>query len=156
MRIPIFFAKRFVAGETLDNALKITQNYYSKNILVTIDYLGEVVKEKKGTEQITEKYLEILEKIGEENYKSSISVKLSQLGLAIDKQLALENMKVLVKRAKQFGLLVEIDMESSKLAQDTIDLYNTLSKEYSNITITIQAYLFRSEQDVKDIIAKNC
>ena len=155
MRIPIFFAKRFVAGETLDNALKITQNYYSKNILVTIDYLGEAVKEKKGTEQITEKYLEILEKIGEENYKSSISVKLSQLGLAIDKQLALENMKVLVKRAKQFGLLVEIDMESSKLAQDTIDLYNTLSKEYSNITITIQAYLFRSEQDVRDIIAKN-
>ena len=47
MRIPIFFAKRFVAGETLDNALKITQNYYSKNILVTIDYLGEVVKEKE-------------------------------------------------------------------------------------------------------------
>jgi len=155
MKLPIFFAKRFVAGETLDKALEITQNYYSKNIFVTIDYLGEVVKEEKRTVQIKEKYLEILEKIGEENYRSSISVKLSQLGLTIDKQLAFENIEVLVKRAKQLGLVVELDMESLKFAQDTIDLYNSLSKKYSNLTITIQAYLFRSEQDVRDIIAKN-
>jgi len=155
MRIPVFFAKRFIAGETIEDALKIIETYNSKNILVTIDYLGGIVKEKKRAKQVTQKYLEILEKIGAENYGTSISIKLSQLGLLIDKQFALENVTIIVKKAKQLGLLVEIDMESSKRVQDTIDLYNLLVKKYPNITITIQAYLSRSEKDVRDIIAKN-
>jgi proline dehydrogenase len=141
---------RFVAGYDLNSALEILNKLNSLNIRVTLDYLGESVLDKKEAEKTFLEYMNILKNIKNEN---SISVKLTSIGLDIDEKLAYNYLKELVKVSN----FIEIDMESSKYTQITIDLYKKLKSEFPNkkIAIAIQSYLKRSLNDVKELLNYN-
>jgi proline dehydrogenase len=141
---------RFVAGYDLNSALEILNKLNSLNIRVTLDYLGESVLDKKEAEKTFLEYMKILNNIKNEN---SISVKLTSIGLDIDEKLAYNYLKELVKASN----FIEIDMESSKYTQITIDLYKKLKSEFPNkkIAIAIQSYLKRSLNDVKELLNYN-
>ena len=141
---------RFVAGYDLDSALEILNKLNSLNIRVTLDYLGESVLDKKEAEKTFLEYMKILNNIKNEN---SISVKLTSIGLDIDEKLAYNYLKELVQNSN----FIEIDMESSKYTQITIDLYKKLKSEFPNkkIAIAIQSYLKRSLNDVKELLNYN-
>jgi len=144
------FVNRFVAGYNLDSALEILNKLNNLNIRVTLDYLGESVLEKKEAEKTFLEYMNILKNIKSEN---SISVKLTSIGLDIDKEMAYNYLKELVKVSN----FIEIDMESSKYTQITIDFYKKLKTEFPNkkIAIAIQSYLKRSLNDVKELLNYN-
>jgi proline dehydrogenase len=141
---------RFVAGYDLNSALEILNKLNSLNIRVTLDYLGESVLDKKEAEKTFLEYMKILNNIKNEN---SISVKLTSIGLDIDEKLAYNYLKELV----QVSNFIEIDMESSKYTQITIDFYKKLKSEFPNkkIAIAIQSYLKRSLNDVKELLNYN-
>ncbi len=141
---------RFVAGYDLGSALEILNKLNKLNIRVTLDYLGESVLEKKEAEKTFFEYMNILKNIGGEN---SISVKLTSIGLDIDKEMAYNYLKELVKVSN----FIEIDMESSKYTQITIDFYKKLKTEFPNkkIAIAIQSYLKRSFNDVIELLKYN-
>ncbi len=141
---------RFVAGYDLNSALEILNKLNSLNIRVTLDYLGESVLDKKEAEKTFLEYMKILNNIKNEN---SISVKLTSIGLDIDEKLAYNYLKELVQNSN----FIEIDMESSKYTQITIDFYKKLKSEFPNkkIAIAIQSYLKRSLNDVKELLNYN-
>jgi proline dehydrogenase len=141
---------RFVAGYDFNSALEILNKLNSLNIRVTLDYLGESVLDKKEAEKTFLEYMKILNNIKNEN---SISVKLTSIGLDIDEKLAYNYLKELVQNSN----FIEIDMESSKYTQITIDLYKKLKSEFPNkkIAIAIQSYLKRSLNDVKELLNYN-
>lgn len=141
---------RFVAGYDLGSALETLNKLNKLNIRVTLDYLGESVLEKKEAEKTFFEYMNILKNIEGEN---SISVKLTSIGLDIDKEMAYNYLKELVKVSN----FIEIDMESSKYTQITIDFYKKLKTEFPNkkIAIAIQSYLKRSLNDVIELLKYN-
>ncbi len=151
-KVPIILAKRFVAGEHLDDALRVARKLKEKNILTTIDHLGEEVKEKKKAQQARETYIAILKKIAHEGLRANISIKLTQLGLAIDKHFALRNVQKIVACAKKYHLTVEVDMEGSRYTQDTIDIFSEVQKKQSNMMLAIQSYLHRSKTDIVSLL----
>jgi len=141
---------RFVAGYNLEDALRILENLNKQNIRVTIDYLGESVLNKLEAEKTFLEYKKILENIKGNN---SIAVKLTSIGLDIDKELCYNYIKELVKLSN----FIEIDMESSKYTDITIDFYKKLKLEFPDkkIAIAIQSYLKRSLNDINELIKFN-
>lgn len=144
-------ARRFVAGESLDEALSATRALNAQGILVTLDYLGEAVEKAEDTRAVVDTYLSLLDGIHQRQLQSSISLKLTHLGLDISEELCLVNLRHIVGRAKQYGISVTIDMESSHYTDTTLRLYRTLRDEYNfdNVGTVIQAYLRRTVDDMK-------
>ncbi len=153
-RLPFFLAKRFVAGETLSEALIVARRLREKGIFTTLDHLGEDVTDRKKALRATNVYLSVLDRLHREHLDAHISIKLSQLGLAIDKHVALGNAQKIVRRGKRYGIPVEIDMEGSKYTQGTLDIYFALIKNYRRTVLAVQAYLYRSERDIRKIIKR--
>jgi proline dehydrogenase len=158
MKLLFFFAKRFVAGETLKDVLAVARAKKKKGISSTLDHLGEDVVERKKALEATKTYIKILDGLyARKALGAHISIKLSQLGLAIDKKLALKHAEMIVKRGKRHHIMVEIDMEGSRYTKDTLDIYLTLHKQYRHSLVAIQSYLFRSGKDVRKIMRyKGC
>jgi len=149
---PFLFAKRFVAGDKLEDAIEVAKKLGDKRLKVTFDHLGEDVMQVDKANEATRTYVNILHEIKKNKLDSNISIKLSQIGLAIDKKLAYRNVDKIVRRAKSLGVLVEIDMEGSRYIEDTLDIFLRLIKYYKNVIQAIQSYLYRSEEDVSRII----
>ncbi len=147
-------ADRFVAGETIASALKVTQTLNKDGRLVTIDYLGEGVEETAVAIQSRNQIITLLDRIAESNVDAGVSIKLSQLGLKLNHQLALDNARRILDRAKKYGHFIRIDMEESALTDATLEIYHTLRDDdgYENIGIVIQSYLYRSEADMQQLI----
>lgn len=146
---------RFVAGDTFDEALAAVQRLNQKGILTTLDHLGEHVSSAQEALHATDTCIEILENLHAAGVKSNCSLKLSQLGLQLDYDLCLSNMRCIATRGAEYGTLVRIDMEDSTTVDDTLRIYHTLREEgLTNIGLVIQAYLFRSEADVADLLLK--
>jgi proline dehydrogenase len=145
---------RFVAGDTLEQALQAVVRLNDAGMMATLDHLGEHVSNAEEALQATDAYIDILENLDETRVRSNCSLKLSQLGLAVDYDLALSNMRCIAARAREFGILVRIDMEDSSTIDATLRLQRQLHDEgFTNIGLVIQAYLYRSEQDVQDLLA---
>ena len=151
---PILLAKRFVAGTELGSTFQVIKRLYEKGIKATLDHLGEDVTNIKKAKNATKIYINTLENIKKRNLDANISIKLSQIGLSIKEKLALMNLEKILERAKSLNLIVEIDMEGSRYTKDTIEIFLTLAKKYPNSVLTIQSYLFRSKNDVLNIIKK--
>ena len=148
-------AMRFIAGETLDEALTTVERLNQKGIFATLDHLGEHVSTSEEALRATDAYIEIIEKLNKAEARSNCSLKLSQLGLQLDYDLCLSNMRCIATRAAEYGMLVRIDMEESTTIDDTLRIYNTLLNEgLKNIGLVIQSYLHRSEADVADLLSK--
>lgn len=144
-------AKRFVAGETLDEAIAVTKTLNDKGLLVTLDHLGENVHTEADAANGTQSYLDLLDRIASSGVTANASLKLTQLGLDIGEEVCLSNMRRILARAKQYGNFIRIDMEGTPYTERTINLYRTLRNEFGfqTVGVVIQSYLRRSEADVR-------
>lgn len=153
MSFVIKFARQWIAGETLEDAVSRTKKSNNEGIGVIINFLGEHVREEAEANKNIEENLRILGAIQESKLNASLSIKLTQLGLEIEKNLCLSNVEKTVSSAASKNIFVWIDMESSPYTEDTIDIYLEIFKKYTNAGIAIQSNLIRSENDVKRIAA---
>ncbi|MCI0579252.1 MAG: proline dehydrogenase family protein [Chloroflexi bacterium] len=149
-------ASRFVAGETIDDALAAARDLNGRGMLVSMDYLGESVTEASLAHASRDEILRLLDCIRASGVQANVSVKLSQLGLKIRRELALDNMIQILERAGHYNNRIRIDMEESALVDTTLGLYRTLRDDYGfqNVGVVIQAYLYRSEADVRQLIGE--
>jgi proline dehydrogenase len=147
-------ASRFVAGESVDEAIEATRQLNARGLMATMDYLGESVSAAGEANAARDQILFLLDRIHAANVDSNVSLKLSQLGLNIDENLAVNNLRMILQRARQYDRRVRIDMEESALVDVTLDIYRRLrfGEGFDNVGVVIQAYLFRSEQDVKELV----
>lgn len=151
MKLLTRMARSFVAGETVDEALKAVKKLNEKRIMATLDVLGEGVTDKETANKAVLAYLDLLDAISRSGVNSNISLKLTQMGLDIDTEFCYQNMVKIVTKAKELGNFVRIDMEGSPHTQRTLDIFYRLRKNFDNVGIVIQAYLYRTEQDLQDI-----
>lgn len=155
MKLPFTLAKRFVAGEDFESAAPKVSELNNLDIKVTLDLLGENVRDRKQSDTNLRHYINLLEGIHEAGLDSSISIKLTMLGLDIDNAYCRDNLFSLLDVARRQKQFVRIDMEGTDYTQATIDLFRDAHAEYgrSHVGIVIQAYLHRSEQDIPDLAA---
>ncbi|MBZ0308288.1 MAG: proline dehydrogenase family protein [Anaerolineae bacterium] len=149
-------ARRFVAGETLDDAVGVVMELNRRGILATLDCLGESVKKAEDTQVVVNAYQNALNRIHADHLQSSVSLKLTHLGLDISEDLCITNLRHILGMAKQYGVQVTIDMEDSSYTDTTLRIYRTLRDEYNfdNVGTVIQAYLHRSESDMQQLAAE--
>lgn len=143
---------RFVAGETLEQAVETARALNNKGATVSLDHLGEHVSDRSQAKAARDDYLACLDAIGEHGVRGNISVKLSQLGMGFDYGLAAEALSELAERAAAVGTSVTVDMEESAVTELTIDIYSETQKTYGNLGIAVQAYLYRTVQDLDAIM----
>lgn len=146
-----FGASKVIAGESIESAMEAVKKLNEKGLVCTLDHLGEFVTSRDEAIESTEYCIKTLEAIAKHGVKSGLSVKMTQLGLDIDTQFCIDNMKKILETAKKYDLFVRIDMEDYSHCQVTLDILRELRKTYDNVGTVIQAYLFRSHQDVKDL-----
>lgn len=152
MKLPFALARRFVAGETFDQSKSKVQSLNEKGIKVTLDMLGENVRDRRMAEETARNYIQLLEQIDKAGLKSSISVKLTMMGLDIGEDFCKKNLYALLDKARQLGQFVRVDMEGSDYTQQTIDIFKEAFGEYGNhVGIVLQAYLHRTRDDVNDL-----
>jgi proline dehydrogenase len=142
---------RFVAGETLGDALDAARRINASGIAVTLDHLGENVTSLKEAEESCEEYLRALEEIRANGLDANVSIKLTQFGIDVDQAACRASVERLVKRSAELGAFVRIDMESSAYTDRTLRLVSDLHARYGATGAVIQAYLFRSEADVREL-----
>lgn len=146
-------ARRFVAGEKLDEAIAVVQALNRRGLLATVDHLGENVTSEIEARDATTELLDLLAAIQVGDVRSGVSLKLTQLGLDLSLALAAENLECIVARAAEAGLFVRIDMENSDYVQPALDLFEGLWQRYKNVGVVIQSYLYRSAGDVAALVA---
>ena len=150
MRSPGGFARRFIAGETIEEAIDAARSIQAQGLLLTLDYLGESVRTLEEAAAATREYGRLLEVIVVSGIERNISLKLTQLGAGVDRATCVDNLRRILEPARKHGFFVRIDMENSPWTQLTLDIFETLwQQEYRNIGIALQAALFRTEQDVR-------
>jgi len=154
LRIPLFrrVAGRFVAGDRLEDAIEAARALNDDGFRVTLDHLGESVRDRGMAREATESYVRSLEAIEESDARSTISLKLTQLGLEIDRAFCVENLRRVVDRAAELDNFVRIDMESSRHTGDTLAVFREVFPERRNVGVVIQSYLRRSAADVEELI----
>ncbi|MCJ7613005.1 MAG: proline dehydrogenase family protein [Candidatus Aminicenantes bacterium] len=153
MKLLTRMARAFVAGYTVDEALKQVQKLKDKGIMVTLDILGEAVEDKPMCDKAVQDYLDLLKKLAEVKSEAHISLKLTQMGLAIDDEYCIQNMVKIIGLAKISGRFVRIDMEGSAVTERTLKIFYRLRQQFDNAGIVVQAYLYRTEKDVRNINA---
>lgn len=152
MRLPFAIARRFVAGETFTDAVPKIQELNEKGIAVTLDLLGENVTKKKVAESTLTEYEDLIKSIADQDLNSSISIKLTMMGLDIDHNFCRDNLFSLLEVAKKNNNFVRIDMEGTDYTEDTISLFKEAYAQYGkSVGIVIQAYLHRTAKDIADL-----
>ncbi|MBM7644628.1 proline dehydrogenase [Scopulibacillus daqui] len=146
-----FGASQVVAGETIEPTMSKIRELNEKGLVCTLDHLGEFVTSEEEAIEATDYNIKTLKAISEAGVNSQLSVKMTQLGLDIDEAFCLSNMRKILSTAKECNNFVTIDMEDYAHCQITLDILRELRKTYDNVGTVIQAYLFRAEQDVKDL-----
>lgn len=155
------FARRYVAGESLEEMMGVVRRFHADGVMSTIDLLGEFITKKEQAEETLAEYLEVLKAVEAEGLNKrgeypvvNVSVKLSALGLLLDKEFCYQSMRTLVEDAKLRGNFVRIDMEDTQCTTDTIDIYLRLRSEFDNVGIVLQAYLRRTLGDAREIMSQ--
>ena len=146
-------ASRFVAGETLAEGIQAIKLLNSKGINATLDHLGEYTDSPEKAHQSTQDIIQAFDAIETADVRANVSVKLTQIGLGISSDLCIDNLKLILEKAKSYNSFVRIDMEDSTVTQRTLDVLFALKQQgYENVGIVIQAYLFRSEEDIRKLL----
>ncbi len=153
MRLPSLFARRFVAGDTPEAAVEAGRRLKSRGIDATFDLLGEDVLDRDAARRIAEANQQLLRLIPPD-VQRNISVKLSNLGLQISRELCLELTAGVVDAARAVDGFVRIDMEGSKLTQATLDVFHELRRTRDNVGVVLQAALHRTEEDVREAVRR--
>ena len=149
---------RFVAGSSLEETVPVVREFTEKGIRTTLDLLGEGISLPEEAREMTARYIKALQDINDCGLASPVSLKLTQLGLEIDAALCRENLRSIMEKAVRLDNLVRIDMESSAVTQETLDLFREQLAEFGpeHVGIVIQAYLYRSEEDVRALCSPGC
>lgn len=148
-----FGANRFVAGETIESAIATVKDLNGQGMGVTLDHLGEFVADEAEARASADFCVKTLEAIAQASVNSSLSLKMTQIGLDISRELCFENMKMILDYASSKDLWVNIDMEDFERCQVTLDIFRELSQTYPKLQTVIQSYLYRSLDDVKELAA---
>ena len=147
-------ARRFVAGETLDEFLAVVRTVNERGFSVACGLLGEDVRDRADAAEVVREYRRILTAFAAEGLRSNVALKLTHLGLAISPELAQENLTAIVEQARSFGNFVRVDMEQSAHTDATLAIYRTLrTAGHSNLGTVLQAYLHRSDDDLRSLFA---
>lgn len=144
-------SSRFIAGQTLEQALAICRRIYNDGLTVTLDPLGENVTSVKEANSSRDEALQALDALGASGFEPNVSIKPSQFGMDLDESLCLDNVALAVRQAAARGGFVRVDMESSAYTERTIRLVSDLHARYGSVGAVIQAYLRRSEQDIDSL-----
>jgi proline dehydrogenase len=148
-------ASRFVAGNTIADAVKAVQELNARGINATLDHLGESTSTREDAVRAKDDILELLDQIACCEVRANVSIKLTQIGLVLDENLCADNLDQILARAKKYDNFVRIDMEDTPVTDRTIGLFRRMrQKGYEKVGIAIQSYLYRSEKDVRDLIAE--
>jgi len=152
------FAKRFVAGETLPDALAAVRALNQKGITASLDLLGESVRNDREARAARDAYLELLGRIHDEHLDANVSVKLTAMGLDVSEELCVSIMQDVLSRARDVNSFVRLDMESSAYVDRTLKLfYDRLYPSFkANVGIVLQSYLYRTRDDVERAIGAQC
>jgi proline dehydrogenase len=143
------FARRYVAGVTLDESARMVRELNAQGLLATLDILGEHVTSPAEARADGAAYAEALRRIQREALRCNISVKPTHMGLKLDRGLCLEILRGLTQEAHRLGNFVRLDMEDSSCTEDTLGLYRALAREAPCVGVVLQAYLKRSQEDAK-------
>jgi proline dehydrogenase len=146
------FSSRYIAGPTLEHAVRHIRTLNEKGVLATLDILGEHVTELGQAEQSAKDYIEALEAIRANGLDANVSIKLTMLGLSIDPEFCLRHMREIVAEAKKRGNFVRIDIEDSGVTDATFGMFRKLREEFDNVGAAIQAYMRRTQDDVTAFI----
>jgi len=149
-------ARRFVAGETLHEAVNAARASNQAGMLASLDFLGENVASEADARRARDLYLAKFDRIAQERLDANISLKLTQLGMDLGETFCQGMLEPIVERAASYGNFVRVDMEGSAYTQRTIDLVRRVRGKYAAVGTVIQSYLYRSEQDVRDLLAAGC
>lgn len=147
-------ARRFIAGETLDEAIAVVRDLNARGILAALDHLGENVANREDAERAAGEYQELLQRIAAEGVQSTISVKLTHVGLDFGEDFCCDLMRSVLETARSVENMVEIDIEGSEYTQSTLDVFHCLLDESDNLRLALQAYLFRTEEDLQGLIER--
>jgi proline dehydrogenase len=153
MKALTFLVRRFVAGEEPGDAVRVGERLQAKGIKATFDKLGEDVHDREAAERSASAAKTLLRLIPD-GVERNVSIKMSSMGQEISRDLCLENTASILDVAREVGGFVRLDMEGSKLTQDTIEIFQKLRKRYDNVGIVLQAYLHRTLDDVKEAIGR--
>jgi proline dehydrogenase len=156
MKLPFIFAKRFVAGESFTESIPKAKELNNKDLKLTLDLLGENVKDRQTATDTVDSYIKLLDGIKEHDLDSSISIKLTMMGLDIDEGFCRDNLFRLLDVAQKHDQFVRIDMESSDNTQVTIDIFKEAHEKYGkHVGTVIQSMLYRSKDDIDELAGMN-
>lgn len=154
MGILTFFARRFIAGETKEEAVAAVKKLNEIGIRASLDILGENVTSEQMARDLAERYIEVLETIDMAGITANVSVKLTQTGLDISDDFCYENVGTIIEAAERRGNFVRIDMEGSDYTHRTLELVHRWAEKFDNVGTVIQAMLYRSENDINELIQR--
>lgn len=146
------FANRYIAGEEITDAVRVVKELNGRGIMATVDVLGEDISRREEAIGPRDKILEVLEAIRHDHLDSNVSIKLTQLGLKLDHEFCLSNVRTIAQRARELGNFVRIDMEDSTCTDETLRIYREIRKEFTNIGIVLQGYLRRTPADAEALM----
>lgn len=147
------FSKRYIAGENLEDAVRVTKKFNGQGIKTTVDLLGEFLTRAQKVEYYKKEYIKLIEESVRQGLDNSFSVKPTMFGLLLDEQLCYSNVREIFARAASLGRMVRIDMEDTQCTSMEIGLYKRLLDEFPlNVGLVLQAYLKRTLDDLKDLV----
>lgn len=147
-----FFSRRYIAGEALDDAVRVVRELNHKGMMATLDVLGEETSSREEARAAAETYKRVLAVIQSEKLDANVSVKLTQMALKLDARFCREVFHEVVREAHQRGIFVRIDMEDSTCTDETLAIYDELRREFDNVGIVLQAYLRRTVFDADSLM----
>ena len=147
------FSRRYIAGPRLEDAMQVVKSLNAKGVMGTIDILGEEITSREQAKGFAAEYARVLDTIDSLKLDANISVKLTAMGLKLDRAFCLNLVSELVRRARELGSFVRLDMEDSTCTTPTIEIYEELRRTFDNVGVVIQAYLRRSFADVSRLAA---
>jgi len=151
-KLVYLIARKYIAGPTLDDAIRVTRELNARGMMATIDVLGEFIATREGALHELEMCRNTLQAIRDHRLDANLSVKPTSLGLGIDAEFGFQNIRQLVQLASEFNNFVRLDMENSPFTSKTLELYQRLRREFPrNVGVVVQAYLFRTFEDVRQL-----
>jgi len=153
MRRPASFARRFIAGETTAEAIEAARAVESRGMQITLDHLGESLSSLSQADLATREYLQIINAVIESGIGRNISLKLTQLGLDVDRASCVDNLRRVLEKAEPAGFFIRLDMEGSAYTEVTLDIFETLwGLGHREMGVVLQAALYRTEEDLPRVL----
>jgi len=146
-------ASRFVAGKNIEETVNIIKKLNARGLVVTLDYLGEFVETENETVERVQQSIQTIKTIHHQKLNAQLSVKLTSMGLDISEDLVIENMRKILRAAESYDVFVNIDMEDYSRYEKTLGIFKTLRSEFEQVGTVLQAYLYRVEQDIRELHA---